>query len=88
MQDRPRPASPLLWVLTIISLLLNLAIIAVLVVVIVVGRQMAGDVADQLEAFGNQTINYKFRVNQTVPIHTMVPFDHTVVVPFQQAVPI
>ena len=88
----PRPvvhtAPPVLWALTIVSLLLNAFIITILILVVVVGRQVAASVADQLQAFGNQTINYKFRVNQTVPVNTSVPFQKNLIIPFQQTIPV
>ena len=87
-QPASRSAPPALWALTIVSLLLNVLIIAILILVDMVGRQIAASVADQLEAFGNQTINYKFRVNQTVPVNTLVPFQKNLVVPFQQSIPV
>ena len=88
MQERPRSASPALWALAIVSLLLNIIVIGALVIVFVVGRQIAADVADQLDAFGRQTINYKFHVTQTVPVRTNVPFSHSAVIPFNQNLPI
>ena len=88
MQDRSAPASPLLWGLLAISLLLNIVVIAVLVLAVMVGRQTAAGMADQLAAFGRQNINYQFRIVQTVPVTASVPFQHAVVVPFNQLMPI
>lgn len=88
MQQKPRSASPVLWVLAIFSFLLNLVIIGVLVIVFMAGRQAAADLADQIDAFSQQTINYSLHITQTVPVHANVPFSQTMAVPFNPTVPI
>ncbi len=88
MQDRPAPASLLLWGLLAVSLLLNVVVIAVLFVAVMAGRQAAAGIADQLAAFGRQDIRYQFRIVQTVPVTASVPFHHTAIVPYSQSLPI
>ncbi len=87
-QQRQRGASPVLWALAIVSFALNVVVIAALVTAVMAGRRIAADMADQLDAFSQQTINYKFHISQTVPVRTSVPFNHSAVVPFSQVVPI
>ncbi len=86
--ERRRPVSPILWVLAVGSFILNLLIMAALIKAVLVGRQMAATMADQLDAMSQQSINYTFHLSQTVPVHTSVPFSYTAVVPFNQVIPI
>jgi hypothetical protein len=88
MQEQSRSASPIFWALAVVSFVLNILVIGVLMILFVVGRQAAADLADQLTAVSQQTINYSFHIAQTVPIHTSVPFTNTTVVPFNQNLPI
>ena len=88
MPERPRSASPVLWALAIISFILNIIVIGVLVIAVVIGRQMAADAADQIDAISQQTIHYTFHITQTVPVRTNVPFNQSTVVPFNQNLPI
>ena len=88
MQQPQRSASPFLWALVVVSLLLNVLVIATLAMVAVMGRQVAADMADQLDAFGQQTVNYKFHISQEVPVKTSIPFNHSTVVHYSQVMPI
>jgi len=78
----------MLWALVSISLLLNLIIITALIFILMAGRQIASDVAGQLEGFGRQTINYKFRITQTVPVQARVPFRQSRIVPYSYMMPV
>ncbi|HEY3340872.1 MAG TPA: hypothetical protein VGK81_02595 [Anaerolineae bacterium] len=88
MHEQSRSASPILWALAAVSFVLNIVVIGVLMILFMYGRQAAADLADQLGAFSNQTINYSFHITQTVPIRTNVPFSYTTVMPFSQSLPI
>jgi hypothetical protein len=88
MQQQRRSASPVLWALAIFSFILNILVIGVLVIVFISGRQVAAGLADQIDAFSQQTINYSLHITQTVPVHTNVPFSQTMTVPFNVNVPI
>ena len=88
MQQQRRSASPVLWALAIFSFILNILVISVLVIVFISGRQVAAGLADQIDAFSQQTINYSLHITQTVPVHTNVPFSQTMTVPFNVNVPI
>lgn len=84
---RSRPSAPAaLWALALVSLLLNLALGALIVFVVVWARQFAADTADALIAVGDQDINYTLRLNQTVPVRADVPFAQSVVVPINQTI--
>ena len=88
MQRQPRSASPLLWALALCSFILNILVIGVLIVVYIYGRQVAADLADQLDTFSQQTINYSVHITQTVPVRADVPFSQTMTVPFNVNVPV
>ncbi len=84
---RSKPSAPAtLWALALVSLLLNIALVALIVVVVMWARQFAADTADALNAVGNQDINYTLRLNQTVPVRAEVPFAQTIVVPISQSI--
>jgi len=85
MMQNPKHSAPTaLWVIAIVSLALNVVILVVLVAGLVAARQMAGDAASALESFSQQTISYRFRVNQTVPVSADVPFQLDLIVPVNQ----
>ena len=84
---RPRASAPAaLWALALVSLLLNIALAALLVVATLSVRQFAADTADALAAVGNTDINYTFRLNQTVPVRAEVPFTQNIIVPISQSI--
>lgn len=88
MQNPSKGHSPVLWTLVVISLLLNVVIIATLVVIVMAGRQMAADVSGQLESFGRQSISYRFHITQTIPVRANVPSHNSMVIPYSQNMPI
>ena len=75
-------------VLMFISLLLNAVIIVALVFIVISGRQISADIIKQLEDFGKQSISYKFRITQTVPVQALVPFNQSMVIPYKQVLPV
>ncbi len=83
--EHPAPSAPkALWVIALISLVLNLALAGALVYGWVTARRFAADTATALETFSNQTITYRFRLNQTVPVRADVPFEQTLMMPVRQ----
>ncbi|HEY3291555.1 MAG TPA: hypothetical protein VGK87_15595, partial [Anaerolineae bacterium] len=88
MQNSSKGHSPMLWALVVISVLLNVVIIAALVVIVAAGRQMATDVSSQLDGFSRQSISYRFHITQTIPVRANVPFHNSMVIPYSQVMPI
>jgi hypothetical protein len=90
---RPRPSAPiLLWIIAILSLVLNLALIGALLIGANVGlqtaKQFAGDAATQLASFGDSTFSTSVRVQHTIDIDTSVPFEYADTIAIDQVVPI
>jgi len=84
---RSKPSAPAaLWSLAFVSLLLNVALAALVVVIVLSARQFAAGTADALAAVGSQDINYTLRLNQTVPVRADVPFAQNIVAPVNQSI--
>ena len=88
MEDRPLSSPPVLWALAIVALLLNFLVVGVLIFATFTAREVAGTAADQLEALSQQPVSFMFRITQTVPIRTMIPFHQKLGMPFTHTVSI
>lgn len=73
-----------LWAIAILSLALNGVIIAAGLFLVLTSRQAAGDAAAALDALTRENVNYTFRVNQSVPVRTDIPFSRTLVIPIER----
>ncbi len=83
-----RRAPVLLWMIALLSLAINIVIIAGLVVGIITARRFAANAADKLEALGNSTIATTVRVNREVTVDTTVPFVYSDSIAIEQNLPI
>jgi hypothetical protein len=88
MQERPGSASALWRALVVVSFIVNILVVVALVLIFASTRRVAANLADRLDDFSHQTINYSLHITQTVPVHTDVPFSQTLVVPFNLDVPV
>lgn len=89
MTNPPQRGAPvLLWMIALLSLAINIVIIAGLVIAIGAARAFAGSAADKLEALGNSTIATTVRVNREITVDTTVPFAYSDNIVIEQNLPI
>ncbi len=89
MTNLPQRGAPvLLWMIALLSLAINIVIIAGLIIAIGTARAFAASAADKLEALGNSTIATTVRINREITVDTTVPFAYSDSIAIEQDLPI
>jgi hypothetical protein len=85
--EPPRPRVPfgyrLLWLLTLLSLLFNAIVFNQLVMLRRMSHQAVSDARTIVSEFKNETFEYKFHIEDEVPVDMVFPFEGTFTVPFK-----
>lgn len=82
------PGYILLWIITLVSLTMNVMMLRGLLAARRVAIQSVRDSIEVLEGFQHQVINYDVRIDQSLPIKTDVPIDMTVPIHIKDEFPI
>jgi hypothetical protein len=72
------PGYILLWIVTLVSLAMNIMLLRGLLIARQVAIQSVHDSISVLEGFQHQVINYDIHIDQTLPVKTDIPIDMTV----------
>ncbi len=89
MNTAPRRSAPrLLWAIALLSLAINLALLAAIAAGVMAVRTIARDSADQLQALAEGSLETPVHVNQSIPISLTVPFSYETEIAIAQNVPI
>lgn len=89
MNTAPRPSAPLLlWLIALLSLAINLALLAAIAAGVMAVRGIARESADQLQALAEGSLETPVHVNQSIPISLTVPFSYETEIAIAQNVPI
>jgi hypothetical protein len=88
----PAPIRPpgyiALWIITILSLLLNVVILLQFVMVRQVALQAIDDAIAMVDSLQNTTLTYTARVDDTVPINADLELSESIPVPINETLPI
>jgi hypothetical protein len=79
---------PFLWVLVIVLLILNLALLVALNLARLTAVETLARAEAMVDNLANEVIVYNVEVNQSVPIKADVPFSRTMNIPINTVIPI